>query len=816
MISEAATRQWFDKNHWTIFPFQQSAWDAWHRGESGLIHSSTGSGKTLAAWLGPLQHAAALKSPPHSLQVLWITPLRALAGDTAENLKKAAMAIAPDVRIDVRTGDTASGNRAKQLKDPPYCLITTPESLSVLLASGEQNRLLRDLTTVIVDEWHELMASKRGVQLELCLSHLRGLCKPLKVWGLSATLGNLADAMSTLLGPSSPGTLIKGTMERVIEVQCLLPPNMANFPWSGHLGLQLIEPVVAAIDNARTTLVFTNTRSQTELWFKALLEARPDWVTTLAIHHGSIDRSLREDAENRLRAGELKCVVCTSSLDLGIDFSPVDQVLQIGSPKGIARLMQRAGRSGHQPGVASRILCVPTHAFELIEIAAVKKALTLGRIEAKPALTRSLDVLCQHLVTIALGSGFIEDDMRREVLATAAFKDLSVAEWDWVMDFITRGGQALKGYPQFHKVVEVASVYRVMNKEIAQRHRLNIGTIASDSQIQIAYRGGRRIGTTEEQFISRIQPGQSFHFAGLHLELLHFKDTTAYVKKATMRGRAIPKWSGIHMPLSTELSDSVLETLQEWKTGEAAGPEITAVESLLKMQQHWSHLPGPGELLIEQVDTSEGHSLFCFPFAGRLAHEGLAMLVAHRLTSAEEATYSLQANDYGFELECEQPISVNETTLRKALSPTNLLEDILGTINSSELAKRRFRTIARIAGLVFEGYPGRSKTARQVQSSSGLIYDVLMNHDDENLLLHQAKREVLEAQLDFQRMHHALGSLQAREWFLRQPARLTPLSFPLWAENLQGQVLSNESFKTRVERMLGELEAATVEALCQA
>ncbi|MBX2835523.1 MAG: ligase-associated DNA damage response DEXH box helicase [Gammaproteobacteria bacterium] len=810
---ESTTLQWFEKNNWQAFDFQRRAWRAWHNGESGLIHSSTGSGKTYAAWLGALQHEAKQNELSSGLKVLWITPLRALAADTQENLARAANALIPRLRVECRTGDTSSGIRTKQLTDPPYCLITTPESLSVMLASQGHERLLSNLHTVVVDEWHELMFTKRGVQLELCLARLKSLTDTLRIWGLSATLSNLTESMQALLGCNAEGTLIEGSVERSLEVDSLIPSNLKSFPWSGHLGLQLLDSVVNIIEQATTTLVFTNTRSQTEIWFKALLEKKPEWVTTLAIHHGSIDRALREDAENRLRSGELRCVVCTSSLDLGIDFSPVDQVVQIGSPKGIARLLQRAGRSGHQPGATSRILCVPTHAFELVEIAAVREALSKHRIEAKPPLTKALDVLCQHLVTIALGSGFHEANMHAEIKTTHSFASLTQQEWRWVMDFLTRGGQALQGYPQYHKVVSVAGVYRVMNKEIAQRHRLNIGTIVSDAQIQIAYRGGKRIGTTEEQFVSRLKPGQSFHFAGLHLQLISFKEATAYVKKATRRGQAVPKWGGNHMPLSTELADSVLDTLKEFKQGHRRHPEIKAIESLLLLQQQWSVLPGPEDFLVEQIDTREGFSLFFFPFAGRLAHEGLAMLVAHRLAARSAITVTLQANDYGFELASLDPMDVNETLLREVLSPDNLLNELLETTNGSELAKRRFRNIARIAGLVFEGYPGRNKSTRQLQSSSGLIYDVLVNHDQNNQLLDQARREVLEAQLDYQRINTALNTIKVKQWILAKPQRLTPLSFPLWAESLQSQVVSSQSFQTRVNRMLADLESAAATAL---
>jgi len=807
------TRQWYASNDWTVFDFQKNAWHAWHRGQSGLIHSPTGSGKTLAAWLGPVQGAMldaqdTQEVQDEPLRVLWITPLRALANDTCSNLQAACDALDVPVSVEIRTGDTSSSRRTRQRTQPPFALVTTPESLSVMLSYPGAEIGLQGIHTVIVDEWHELMGSKRGVQLQLCLARLHKLCEPLRIWGVSATLANLEEAMQTLLGPDNNGVLIQGIEPRTIEVDSVLPANSQRFKWSGHLGLQLVPQVLEAVQGAGTTLLFTNTRSQAELWFQAMLDARPDWLDTIALHHGSLDRKLRTDIEDRLREGRVRCVVCTSSLDLGVDFSPVDQVLQVGSPKGVARLLQRAGRSGHRPGATSRVLCVPTNALELVEIAAVRRALEAGRIEGRHAPTLSLDVLSQHLVTIAMGAGFEPTDMLREVRTTHAFASISDEQWQWVMDFITRGGQALQGYPQYHKVLNVAGTHRVMNKEIQQRHRMSIGTINSDTQISVAFQGGKRLGSTEENFIARLKPGDTFQFAGRHLELLRIRDMTAYVRKATKRSSAVPRWWGTQMPLTTELADSVQETLDHWNRNLASSPELDCISSTLDMQRRWSLLPGPDDFLIEVISTREGHSLFCFPFAGRLAHEGLAMLIALRLSTRAPLTFTLQINDYGFELQSPTEFAVDIDQLKSVFSTDNLLADILGSINASEIAKRRFRDIARIAGLVFDGYPGKPKSAKQVQSSSSLIFDVLVNYDEGNLLLDQARREVLEQQLEFSRLESALKGLEKRRWHLVKPERLTPLSFPLWAESLNSQTMSSQSFQQRLQSVLDDLENA--------
>lgn len=807
------TEEWFASNQWTVYDFQRKTWEAWHRGESGLIHSPTGSGKTLAAWLGPVQSALQQPLPNDTLRVLWVTPLRALAHDTRQHLEDTCTALGADITVEMRTGDTSTSNRTRQRKKPPYALVTTPESLSIMLSYPGAEIGLSGIHTIIVDEWHELMGSKRGVQLQLCVASLRRMCNSLRIWGVSATLANLDDALRTLLGPNQPGVLIRGVVPKTIQVESILPTDSSTFRWSGHLGLQLLKPVIDAIKTSSTTLLFTNTRSQAEIWFQALLQAEPNWLHTLALHHGSLDRDLRRGIEERLKSGQLLCVVCTSSLDLGVDFSPVDQVLQIGSPKGVARSIQRAGRSGHQPGSTSRILCVPTNTMEIIEIDAVRRALKKGRIEGRHAPKLSLDVLSQHLVTIALGSGFKACAMLAEIRTTDCFSELSDNEWQWVLDFICRGGQALQGYPQYRKVINVSGTHRVMNKEVQQRHRLNIGTISSNTQMSVAFRGGKRLGSTEEGFIARLKPGDTFQFSGRQLELLTIKDMTAYVRKSKKRSKVVPRWGGTQLPLTSELADSVQETLALWKKGDNTSPELQCMNSVLQLQQHWSFLPGPNDFLIEYVETHEGHSLFFFPFAGRLAHEGLSMVIAQRLTTNTPMTFTLQVNDYGFELQSPTKIDVDLEALKKIFSVDNLLEDILSSINSSEIAKRRFRDIARIAGLVFDGYPGRAKSTRQVQASSGLIFDVLQNYDADNLLLDQAHREVLDQQLEYTRLANSLIGLSKKKWRLEKPECLTPLSFPLWADSLNSQTLSSMSFQQRIESMLGSLEEAAATTL---
>lgn len=809
---------WLASQGRLAFEFQHEAWRAYLDGESGLINAPTGTGKTLAAWLGPVLGARLHRDTPRSRsaagpRVLWVTPLRALANDLAHALREPLEALGVPWTVEVRTGDTSSTARKKQRERPPEALVITPESVSVLLSYASSHDQLCNLDCVIVDEWHELLGTKRGVLLELSLAHLRALNPELRVWGLSATLPNLPEALHALMGTAHSGRIIRAAAARRIEVDSIIPPDVSRFPWAGHMGSALVPQVIAAIAAARSTLLFTNTRAQAEIWYRHIVESRLDWLTTVSLHHGSIDRKLRARIEQGLKSGGLRCVVCTSSLDLGVDFPAVDQVIQVGSPKGIGRLMQRAGRSGHRPGETSRIVCVPTHAWELVEIAAARAATEARRIEARKPLRRALDVLIQHLVTLAAGPGFDERQMLGEVRSTRAFAEISDREWSWALDFITRGGTALQGYPQFRRVGRADDgSMRVTETGIARRHRMAIGTITSDSEMIVKFARGATLGTVEEQFIGRLKPGDLFGFAGRTLKLVQVKDMTAYVRVSNARAKNVPRWQGGRLPLSVELADAVLEILSvpsQWPHH----PEMLAVSPLLEIQARWSRVPSPDTLLVESLRSREGFHLFVYPFCGRLANEGMATLVAARWARTAAQTFSINANDYGFELLSSDEISPDEGALGAALSPDNLAEDLLASVNLSEISRRQFRDIARIAGLVFQGFPGSGKSTRQIQASSGLVYDVLRRYDPDNLLLDQARIEVLEAQLEFSRISDALRKVAQRRIVVTAPGRLTPLGFPLWASRLQTQMVSTESWQTRIERAARDLEAQASRAV---
>lgn len=802
---------WFSKRGWKPFAFQRRVWAAVERGESGLLHASTGAGKTYAVWLAALRafKAQAQGRQAAPMQVIWITPMRALAADTARALQAPLDELGLPWSVGVRSGDTSSAERARQARRLPSVLVTTPESLTLLLTRAQAEADFATLRLIVVDEWHELLGNKRGVQLQLALARLRRWHPGLPTWGLSATLGNLQHARDVLLPEG--GLLVQGRQDKALQVDTLLPGAIERFPWAGHMGLKMLDQVSREVDASASCLVFTNTRAQAELWYQALLESRPDWAGLIALHHASLARETRDWVERSLKQGSLKAVICTSSLDLGVDFLPVERVLQIGSAKGIARLMQRAGRSGHAPGRRSRITLVPTHSLELVEAAAARQALEAGHIEARFSPRLCMDVLVQHLVSMALGSGFRADQLLAEVRSTWAFAGLRDSQWQWALDFVCHGGSSLTAYPDYQRVERHADgVYRVASERLARRHRMGIGTIVSDASLQLKYwskgGGGKTLGSVEEAFIARLRPGDTLVFAGRVLELVRVENMTAYVRRSTARKAAIARWNGGRMPLSSELADALVEQLDAAAHERFTGPEMRAVRPLLALQAQWSALSTTATLLAETFKSRQGWHLFLYPFAGRMANLGLANLIAWRVSRQQPLSVSIAVNDYGFEL--LSPGHVDWAThLPQALGTEQLLEDVLASLNAGEMALRRFREIAQIAGLVFGGYPAAQKSMRQIQASSGLFYEVFRKHDAGNLLLGQARDEVLSEELEIDRLHRQLLKMAGLQLDLRALKRPGPLAFALLVEGMR-ETLSTEKLADRIARMVAELEQA--------
>lgn len=805
---------WFHTKGWQPFDWQMEVWEHLLNNQNGLLNAPTGSGKTFALFMPVLiewinNHPNGWQQRENNgMQLLWITPLRALAKDLEHHMQQVVEDLGMPWQVQRRTGDVRSSVKQKQKHRMPEVLITTPESLHILLAQKDYPKRFRNLSTVVVDEWHELIGSKRGVQTELGMSRLRGLKKNLKIWGVSATIGNLGEASEVLHGINATPKplLVKTKSDKTISVHTVLPDNVETFPWAGHLGTRLIHKVLTILEKSGSTLIFTNTRAQSEIWFQQLLEAKPELAGTLALHHGSLSRDIRDWVEDSLHKGIITTVVCTSSLDLGVDFSPVDTVIQIGSPKGVARFMQRAGRSGHQPGAKSTIWFVPTHALELIEAAALKDAVDDQKMEERPPILKPFDVLIQYLVTLAVSEGFKPNEVFEEVRKTFAFQTLKPVEWNWILDFIRTGGRSLTRYDEYNKVEEDENgIWRVFDKKIARRHRMSIGTIASDSMLSVKYLKGSTLGRIEEWFVSQLNPGDTFWFAGRNLELVHMKNMTVYVRRSKGASSKVPSYMGGRMSLSSNMSDRLRSKLRQANNKDVDSIDLKTLQPIFEIQRERSVLPNEDQFLIEKSWSDEGCHLFFFPFEGRYVHEGMSALIAYRISKLAPISFSIAMNDYGFELLSDRDIPISEALGSQLFSEAHLVNDMMGSLNKAELAKRRFRGISQVAGLVFSGFPGNQKKGKHLQMSSGLFFDVFMEYEPEHLLIQQAYDEVLSSQLDEARLRRALQRINQQEIILKEVERFSPFAFPIFVDRLRER-LSSEKLIDRIQKMQKQLE----------
>ena len=806
---------WFDQQGWQPFPFQKQTWEAFLDGKHGLLNAPTGSGKTYALWFPIVlnfikNHPDYKTKHKKGLKAVWITPLRALSQEIKQSAERITKDLGTQMTVGIRTGDTSTKERAKQRTTMPDLLITTPESLHLLLSSKGYAKLFKDCTAIAVDEWHELLGSKRGVQMELGLSRLKTVCKNLRIWGISATIGNLEQAREVLLGPTSKelenSILIKANLDKKITVKSIIPKTMEKFPWRGHLGLHLMEDVIPIINNSKTTLLFTNTRSQCEIWFQKILEKYPEFAGELAMHHGSINKETRLWVEQAIRNESLKAVVCTSSLDLGVDFAPVETVIQIGGPKGVARFLQRAGRSGHRPGKESVIYFLPTHAMELIEASAMQKAVLNQAVEDRIPYLNSFDVLLQYLTTLAVSDGFYPEEIYSEIKQTFCFQTLSEDQWQWLLNFLVMGSQSLRSYDEYKKVeVEDDGKFKVNSRAVAMRHRFQIGTIVGDATISVRYQKGGYIGSIEEYFISKLSPGDVFTFAGRNLEFIRIKGMSAHVRNSSKRTGKVPSWMGGRLSFSAKMSELLREELY---TAELPRPkqsiEIKALAPMFTKQREESIVPQPHQFLIETFETSDGYHHIFYPFEGRAIHEGMSSLLAYRISLLMPITCSLAFNDYGFELLSDKPIDIEAILDNNLFTPENMLSDLQKSLNSNEMARRKFRDIAVISGMVFTGYPEKGVKMKHLQSSSELLFDVFKDFEDDNLLYRQAYTETYEHQLEEGRLRLALERIAEQEIVWKQCTRPTPFSFPIITDRLR-EKLSNEKLADRIKRMTAKL-----------
>lgn len=802
--------QWFKKNKWKPFPFQIQTWYAFLNDKNGLVNAPTGSGKTYSLLVPILLQGLQSNESDPGLKALWITPIRSLAKEIYISATKAIEGLGLDWRVAIRSGDTKPADRVKQKENPPQILIITPESIHVLLSNNGYTTFFENLTAIVVDEWHELMGSKRGVQTELAISRLRSVAKSLRIWGISATIDNLEEAAEVLLGSDKQKgfDLIRSKEIKHIAVESLIPDEIEKYPWAGHLGIRMLDKVLPIINKSKTTLIFTNTRSQCEIWYQKILDVQPDLAGIIAMHHGSLSKNLRVWVEEAIYDERLKAVVCTSSLDLGVDFRPVESIVQIGSPKGVSRFIQRAGRSGHQPGAISRIYFVPTHSLELIEGAALRTAIAEGVQEPRIPYIRSFDVLLQYLMTLAVSEGFDPEEIYQEVILTHCYESITREEWNWVLHFLQFGGQTLEAYDEYQKVGVHKGRYYAANTHIARRHKLSIGTIVSDSNLTVKYISGKRVGTMEEWFIAQIKPGETFWFAGRPLELVRISGMTVLVKKSKKKSGRIPSWMGARMPLSTMLSKMLRRKMYNYAEGIIDEIELEVISPLFEQQRKESHLPKKNEFLIEYFQSKEGWHLIFYPFEGRAVHEGMAALFGQRISVIIPISFSIAMNDYGFELLSDQKIDIMSILKDGLFSTKNLFEDIQQSMNSVEMARRRFREIAKISGLIFQGFPGQVKKERHLQSSSGLLFDVFREYEPNNLLYLQTYDEVMTFQLEEQRLRESLKRIQSQEIVVSQPKQYSPFSFPIIVDRMSREKMSSESVEDKVKKLIAQMNAS--------
>ncbi len=796
------SKQWMSKKGWQPQKFQLLTWKAVINKQSGLVNAPTGSGKTLSLLPAILWPYIQNKKPVKGLICIWVTPLRSLSQQISISAETFIEENNLEISVGVRNGDTSTSQRAKQNKQMPNILITTPESLQLILCSKGWEKKMNSLRAVVVDEWHELIGSKRGVQVELCLAGIKSNLKNLIIWGISATIGNLVEAKEVLLGFSSKESiLITSKLKSNIEVKCLSPKKIEEIPWKGHLGLHLIDLVIPVLNKSKSTLIFTNTRSQCEIWYQNILAKVPDLAGNMAMHHGSIDRNTRLWIEQAIRMEKLKVVICTSSLDLGVDFYPVETIIQIGGPKGVARFIQRAGRSGHRPNEKSVIYFLPTHAIELIEAAALKKAVKSDFVESRVPYVLSFDVLIQFLISLAVADGFYAKTTFELVRSTHAFNLITELEWNWILKFITIGSRSLSSYDEYKKVeIDSSGLFKVSSRRVAMRHRVQIGTIVSDAHLEVKMLNGRRLGQIEEWFISKLKKGDVFLFAGQFLQIFQVNSMRVTVKKSKSKKGKIVSWMGGRMSFSSYMSELLREELYELNK-EVLKSTYKPLSFLVKKQKHYSTIPNKDQFLIESFKTREGYHTIFYPFEGRFVHEALSHLLAYRLSLLHPITFSLAFNDYGFELLSDQYMDVNLITDNNLFDTDHLNDDLLNGLNLSEMARRKFRDIAVVSGLIFSGMPNNRKKNKDLQSSSQLVFDVLRDYENDNLLYKQALNETFDYQIEEHRLRLALIRINNQSIIWNHLDNPSPFSYPIITDRLR-EHLSSEDFDDRIEKMM--------------
>jgi ATP-dependent helicase Lhr and Lhr-like helicase len=796
-------QHWFRARGWQPRAHQLALLDHAQKGESVLLVAPTGGGKTLAGFLPSLIDLAALtdssrlrtgarRPPRRGLHTLYISPLKALAVDVARNLDAPIKEMELALKVETRTGDTSAARRQRQRHSPPDILLTTPEQLSLLLADPRSGEMFAGLVTVVLDELHALFNSKRGDLLALGLARLSTLAPRHRRVGLSATVKDPIP-LQRFLVPQCPG---KQVLSRIVIAEGGAKPEIrisasdSYVPWAGHLARHAMMDVMAAIQSARTALVFVNTRSQAERTFQELW-AINEANLPIALHHGSLATEQRRKVEAAMTRGELRAVVCTSTLDLGIDWGAVDKVICIGAPKGAARLVQRIGRANHRLDEPSTALLVPANRFEVLECNAARDAVLAGELDGERLKTGSLDVLAQHVLGTACAGPFAAGPLLVEICSAAPYADLSQKDFDAVLDFVATGGYALRGYDRYARLRKTEDGrLRLAHPRLAQQYRLNAGVIVEDPMVEVRLQGkgrpigagGRKLGELEEYFIEQLSPGNTFAFAGEILRFEGLRETGAYVTRSRDPQAEIPSYNGGKFPLSTFLAQRVREMVSS-PQGWHVLPE--PVQEWLKIQEWRSVIPKPGQLLVETFPRGSRHYLVCYPFEGRLAHQTLGMLLTRRLERARLQPIGFVANEYALAIWAAKDMSARKDGRgvdMDALFEEDMLGDDLDSwLGESNLYKRTFRNCAIIAGLVERRFPGKEKSGRQVTFSSDLIYDVLRAHEPDHILLRATYHDAGTGLLDIARLGDMLARVKKRI-VTRSLDRVSPLAVPALLE----------------------------------
>ncbi|CAN5347713.1 ligase-associated DNA damage response DEXH box helicase [soil metagenome] len=783
---------WFAARGWTPRPHQLALLDTVRAGRDVLLISPTGGGKTLAGFLPSLIELAG-KGHQGGIHTLYISPLKALAVDIARNLDAPVAEMKLPINIETRTGDTPHSRRQRQREKPPAILITTPEQVSLLLADPGAQHMLKDLRAIVLDELHSLVTSKRGVLLSLALGRLYTLAPDVRRIGLSATVAD-PDALRAWLVPQPGGgqamaDLILGAPGAPPDITVLA--STERVPWAGHSSRYAVADVYNAIKAAKMTLAFVNTRSQAELLFRELWNVNDDTLP-IALHHGSLDVAQRRKVEAAMAAGKLRAVVCTSTLDLGIDWGDVDLVIHVGAPKGSSRLLQRIGRSNHRLDEPSQALLVPSNRFEVLECQAAKEAARIGAQDTEYPMVLKLDVLAQHILGRACGGPFSPDQLYDEVRRAWTYRNLTREDFDRSVDFVATGGYALRAYERYAKLKKQSDgSMRLAHPRLAQQYRLNMGTIveAEMLKIRLGYvrkrlgrrivTGGRVLGEMEEWFLSQLKIGDTFAFSG---EVLRFEGLDEFGGIATRSAAteaAVPSYMGGKFPLSTYLAEQVRKMLAD----PAKWPALPQqVQDWLSVQRWKSMLPKADQMLVETFPRANKHYMVCYPFEGRLAHQTLGMLLTRRLERIGAQPLGFVASEYALVIWTMRDVSLmiesGRLDLAKLFDEDMLGDDLDAWLAESNLMKRTFRNAAIIAGLIERNWPGREKTMRQTTVNSDLIYDVLRTHQPDHILLRAAWDDAADGLIDIHRLAALLKRVQG-EIVHRALDTVSPLSIPV-------------------------------------